>query len=99
MYDCDIYLGLYISSTLTEAVDTEQTTTLLQEAALKPETTAPLQTEHLSPFRWIALGAVTGLLLVGLGTWIWGSNRVPNKTEAYNPMIMPAQLGGYEALQ
>ncbi len=98
MYDCDIYLGLYISSTLTEAVDTEQAT-LLQEAALKPEAPITLQTEHLSPFRWVALGVVTGLLLVGLITLTWGSSHVPAKAEAYNPVIMPAQLGGYEALQ
>jgi hypothetical protein len=98
MYDCDIYLGLYISSTLTEAVDTEWTT-LLQEATLQPETTGTPSTENLSPFRWIALGAVMGLLLVGLGTLVWGSDRVPAKTEAYNPVIMPTQLGGYEALQ
>ncbi len=98
MYDCDIYLGLYISSTLTEAVDTEQAT-LLQEAALKPEAPTTLPTERPATSRWIALGVVAGLLLVGLGTLVWGSSRVAVKAEAYNPVIMPAQLGGYEALQ
>jgi hypothetical protein len=59
---------------------------------------SPQVNGHPNP-RWFILGAVVSCLMISLGTLTWGATRINEAPQSYNPVIMPTQFGGSEALQ
>jgi hypothetical protein len=49
--------------------------------------------------RWFILGAIASCLMISLGTLTWNTIRITEAPESYNPITMPTQFGGSEALQ